>query len=114
MFPEGTPDMQSLLQQAARMQEQLVSAQEELSEARVEGTSGGGAVTATVSGTGELLALSISPAVIDPAQAEDLADLIVAAVRNASGNAERLAADQMSDLTGGFGDAAQPPGQLGS
>lgn len=106
--------MQSLLQQAARMQEQLVSAQEELAEARVEGTSGGGAVTATVSGTGELLALSIDPSVIDPAEADDLADLIVAAVRDASGNAERLAADQMSDLTGGFGDAGQPPGQLGS
>ena len=106
--------MQSLLQQAARMQEQLVSAQEELSEARVQGTSGGGAVTATVSGTGELLALSIDPSVIDPAEADDLADLVVAAVRDASSNAERLAADQMSDLTGGFGDAVQPPGQLGS
>jgi nucleoid-associated protein EbfC len=118
LFPEGTPevpsapdlqsfpDIQSLFAQAASMQQQL-------SDARVDGTSGGGAVTATVSGTGELVALVIDPSVCDPADVETLADLVVAAVRDASTNATDLAAEQMSELTGPFGDGTSPTGQLG-
>jgi DNA-binding YbaB/EbfC family protein len=125
MFPEGTPevpsapdlqslpDIQSLLAQAASMQQQLVQTQQQLSDARVDGTSGGGAVTATVSGTGELVALVIDPSVCDPADAETLADLVIAAVRDASTNAAELAAEQMSELTGPFGDETSPTGQLG-
>jgi DNA-binding YbaB/EbfC family protein len=119
MFPEGTPDMpalpdmQSLLAQAAEMQEQLLKSQEQLGDARVEGTSGGGAVTASMSGTGELVGLVIDPAVCDPAEAETLADLVVAAVRAASANAQRLASEQMSGFTDAFGEGGTPPGQLG-
>jgi DNA-binding YbaB/EbfC family protein len=113
MFPDGTPDMQSLLQQAASMQQQLMEAQEKLVEARVEGSAGNGAVQATVSGTGDLVGLVIDPSVCDPAEAELLADLVIAAVQNASANAQQLAADQMSGLTGGFGDGPPALGQLG-
>jgi DNA-binding YbaB/EbfC family protein len=113
MFPDGTPDMQSLLQQAAMMQQQLMTAQEQLAEARIEGTAGGGAVAATVSGTAELVGLTIDPSVCDPAEAEMLADLVLAAVHDATANAQRLAADQMSSLTGGFGEEPPAPGQLG-
>ncbi len=113
MFPDGTPDMQSLFEQAALMQQQLVNAQEQLDQARIEGTAGGGAVTATVSGTGDLIALTIDPSVCDPAEAEMLADLVLAAVHDASANAQRLAAEQMSGLTGGFGDEGPALGQLG-
>ena len=66
MFPEGTPDLQALLQQAAEMQERLTTAQQELADARVEGSAGGGLVHATVSGTGELVSLTIDPAACDP------------------------------------------------
>lgn len=113
MFPEGVPDMQAMLQQAAAIQQQLAAAQEDLDEARVEGSSGGGLVHATVSGTGELLALTISPDACDPADPETLADLVIAAVRDASTTAQQLAAEQMSDLTGGLGAALGGLGGLG-
>jgi nucleoid-associated protein EbfC len=119
MFPEGTPDMpampdmQSLLAQAAQMQEQLLKTQEQLGDARVVGTSGGGAVTATMSGTGDLVGLVIDPDVCDPAEAETLADLVVAAVHDASTNAQRLASEQMSGFAGAFGEEGTPTGQLG-
>jgi nucleoid-associated protein EbfC len=113
MFPDGTPDMQALLQQAAMMQQQLMTAQEKLTEARVEGTAAGGAVTATVAGTGELVALTIDPSVCDPAETEMLADLVLAAVHDAAANAQRMATNQMSALTGGFADEPPPQGKLG-
>lgn len=113
MFPDGSPDMQSLLQQATAMQAQLLAAQEELANARVEGNSGGGLVKATVSGTGDLVDLTIDPQVCDPADPETLADLVVAAVRDASDNAQRKAAEQMAELTGGFGGEAPDLGKLG-
>ncbi|MBA2560982.1 MAG: YbaB/EbfC family nucleoid-associated protein [Propionibacteriales bacterium] len=113
MFPDGTPDMQSLLEQAAIMQQQLIDAQAQLSEARIEGTAGGGAVKATVSGTGDLVGLIIDPSVCDPADVDMLADLVLAAVHDAAANAERLAAERMGELTGGLDDASAAPGQLG-
>jgi DNA-binding YbaB/EbfC family protein len=94
--------MQQILEQAARMQEQLLSAQEELAEAEVTGTAGGGLVVATVSGSGELKALKIDPKVVDPEDTETLADLIVAAVRDGGTNAQKLAADKMGPLAGGL------------
>jgi nucleoid-associated protein EbfC len=103
VFGEGQPDMSALLAQAAQMQEQLISAQAELTATQVEGTSGGGLVSATVSGTGELLRLSIQPAACDPDDTETLADLIVAAVRDANTNAQQLAADKLGPLAGGLG-----------
>jgi DNA-binding YbaB/EbfC family protein len=125
MVPEGNPDvpslpempslpdMQSLLEQAAMMQQQLLQTQQDLGDARVDGTAGGGAVTATVSGTGDLVALVIDPAVCDPADAETLADLVIAAVHAASANAQRLASEQMSGFAALFGDESEPPGKLG-
>jgi DNA-binding YbaB/EbfC family protein len=101
---DGMPDLEGLLQQASAMQERLVAAQRELEDARVEGTAGGGLVHATVTGTGELVGLTIDPSVCDPADPETLADLVVAAVQNAVESAHRVAADAMGGLAGGFGD----------
>lgn len=105
MFPPGPEglDVQQLLQQAQRMQEQLMSAQQNLAETEVTGTSGGGLVTATVTGAGELVSLDIAPSVVDPADVETLSDLVVAAVRDATAQAQRLAADQMGPLGQGLG-----------
>ncbi len=99
------PDLQSLLQQASAMQERLVAAQHELEDARFEGTSGAGLVHATVTGTGELIGLTLDPSVCDPDDPETLGELVVAAVRNAVDTAHRQAADAMGDLSGGFGEA---------
>ena len=89
MIPEG--DMSGLLAQAQAMQEQLLTAQQELAEMRVEGTAGGDMVTATVTGSGELVGLAIKPEAVDPEDTETLADLILAAVRDASDRAHALA-----------------------
>jgi nucleoid-associated protein EbfC len=97
------PSMQQILEQAQRMQQQLMAAEEQLADAEVDGTAGGGLVTATVSGTGELLDLVIDPKAIDPDDTETLADLILAAVRDATNNASALAAETMGPLTEGLG-----------
>ena len=119
MFPDGMPDLQSLMSQAAEMQRKVMEAQQELEDTRVVGTSGGGLVIATVTGTGELVGLSLDPQVVDPEDTETLADLVLAAVRDATTAARELAAEQMGDVTGGFGEGlggdAGPelPGGLG-
>jgi DNA-binding YbaB/EbfC family protein len=100
----GGFDLQGLLQQAQQMQEQLESAQERLGEARVEGTSGGGAVTVTVNGIGELQAVTIKPGAFDGSSDDDLADLgdlVVAAYRDAKAQADAMASSALGPLAGG-------------
>jgi nucleoid-associated protein EbfC len=103
MLPGGQPDLSALLQQAQQMQQQLVAAQEELAQTEVTGTAGGKLVTATMTGNGELTALTIAPAAVDPDDLETLQDLVVAAVRDAKHNADELAASRMGPLAGGLG-----------
>jgi DNA-binding YbaB/EbfC family protein len=111
VFPGGgAPDMQAIMQQAQKMQEQLLNAQQELADAEVQGSAGGGLVTATVSGAGELKALEIDPKVVDPDDTETLADLIVAAVRDAGAQAQKLAETKMGPLAGGLGGGLGLPG----
>ncbi len=95
--------MAALLKQAQQMQQQLVAAQEELAHAEVTGTAGGGLVTATMTGDGELTALTIAPAAVDPDDLETLQDLVVAAVRDAKRAVDELAAQTMGPLAGGLG-----------
>jgi DNA-binding YbaB/EbfC family protein len=99
----GGFDMSDLLAQAQQMQNQLMEAQANLESQEIEGSAGGGLVTALVSGTGELLSLTIHPQAVDPDDTETLADLIVAAVRDASENAKEVAARAMGPLAGGLG-----------
>jgi DNA-binding YbaB/EbfC family protein len=95
--------MQQLMQQAQQMQAQLVAAQQELADSEVTGTAGGGLVTATMSGSGELKALQIDPKAVDPEDIETLQDLVVAAVRDASRASTELAGQKMGPLAGGLG-----------
>lgn len=104
MFGEGA-DMSGLLAQAQAMQQQLAQAQEELAATTVSGSAGGDLVTAEVSGAGELQALSIKPEACDPEDTETLADLIVAAVRDANNQASAMAAAKMGPMAGGMGSA---------
>jgi DNA-binding YbaB/EbfC family protein len=99
----GGFDMSDLLAQAQAMQNQLMEAQANLESQEIEGSAGGGLVTALVSGTGDLLSLTIHPQAVDPDDTETLADLIVAAVRDASENAKQVAAQAMGPLAGGLG-----------
>jgi nucleoid-associated protein EbfC len=104
------PNMQQLMQQAQKMQRQLAAAQEELAATSVEGTAGGGLVRATLTGAGELTALTIDPAAVDLDDLETLQDLVVAAVRDGKRVADELAAETMGPLTGGMGGSLGLPG----
>ena len=109
MFPGGgQPNMQALLKQAQKMQQDLAKAQQELAEARLTGSAGGGLVEATVTGSGELTALTISPSAVDPEDTETLADLVLAAVRDANAAAQKLQAERMGPLTQGMGGGGIP------
>jgi nucleoid-associated protein EbfC len=96
--------MQQLLAAAAAMQTQLMNAQQELAETEVEGTAGGGLVTATVNGQGELVDLRISAAAIeagDPEEtAQTLSDLVLAAYRDACRAADDLQEEAMAPFVG--------------
>lgn len=121
MFPtgdnpsgEGGPDLGALLQQAQQMQEQLMATQAQLAEEKVDGSAGNGLVRATVTGTGDLLSLDISPEACDPADTETLADLVVAAIRDATAESQKLAAERLGPLAGlAGGDGGPDLGELG-
>jgi nucleoid-associated protein EbfC len=104
MEPGGF-DMQQIFAAAQQMQEQLASAQQALADSEVTGTAGGGAVRAVVSGAGELLDLTIDPSVIDPADpaesAATVADLVLAAVRDAARAASDLQQRELGAISGG-------------
>jgi nucleoid-associated protein EbfC len=102
-FGEGGFDMNALLQQAQQMQQQMISARDELADATVEGTVGDGLVTVTVNGTGELVGVKIRKGSFDPEETEDLEDLVVAAYRDARTKADALAAEKLGPLAGGLG-----------
>ncbi len=110
MQPGGQPNMAELMKQAQKMQQQMATAQQELADAEVTGSSGGGLVTATMSGAGELTGITIDPSAVDPADVETLQDLVVAAVRDANHNATALAAQKMEPVTGGLGGLGGMPG----
>ncbi len=113
MEPGGQLDMQQLLQAAAAMQSQLVSAQQELADAEVEGTAGGGLVTATVNGQGELVDLKIVADAIDTADpdetAQTIADLVLAAYRDALHEVDKLQQETMAPLAAGLGGGGGVP-----
>ncbi|MDX6300050.1 MAG: nucleoid-associated protein EbfC [Nocardioidaceae bacterium] len=102
-FGAGGFDMNALLQQAQQMQEQMMSAQQELADSTVDGTVGDGLVTVTVNGTGELVGVQIRKDSFDPGDTADLEDLIVAAYRDAKTKSDALAAQALGPLTGGLG-----------
>jgi DNA-binding YbaB/EbfC family protein len=109
--------MQQLLAAAAQMQNELMNAQQELADAEVEGSAGGGLVTAVVNGQGELVDLTIAAGAIDPDDpaetAQTVADLVLAACRDAYRAAEELQQETMSPFAaglGGFGGGGGLPG----
>ncbi len=100
--PAGGGGMNQMMRQMQQMQADMAAAQAALAEESVEGTAGGGVVTAVVSGTGELRRISISPDVVDPDDVEMLEDLVVAAVSEAMRAAQDLQSRQMGSVTSGL------------
>jgi len=101
--PGGQPNLQQLMKQAQKMQEQLAAAQAELAEAEVTGTSGGGLVTVTMTASGEFRSVKIDPRAVDPDDIETLEDLVLAAIHNATGAARELTEEKMGPLSSGMG-----------
>ena len=98
----GGGNMQQLARQAAKLQQQIQNAQDELAQREYEAAAGGGVVTARVNGKHELVALDIKPEAVDPDDVEMLTDLIVAAVNTAMKQAEEDSEKTMGKLTGGI------------
>ena len=96
-------DLGGLLKQAQALQERLSSAQEELAKRTVEGTAGGGMVTAVVNGRLELVSVRIDPTLLEQPDRDMLQDLVVAAVNGAIRAAQRMMSEEMGKLTGGLG-----------
>ncbi|OEU49495.1 MAG: nucleoid-associated protein [Desulfobulbaceae bacterium S3730MH12] len=95
-------DLNSIMQQAKGMQEKMAKIQQDLAQKTITGSSGGGMVTVTVNGQGDVLSISIENAVIDPAEQEMLQDLIVAATNDGIRKAKELGKQEMAQLTGGL------------
>ncbi|WP_195576396.1 YbaB/EbfC family nucleoid-associated protein [Paenibacillus sp. 1001270B_150601_E10] len=95
-------NMNQMMKQVKKMQEQMLKAQEELADKIVTGTSGGGAVSVEVNGHKKVLSINLKPEVVDPEDIEMLQDLVITAVNDALTKAEDLANDDMSKFTGGM------------
>ena len=93
-------DMNKMLQQVQQMQADMLKAQEELANERVEASVGGGMVAVTASGSGEIVGVKISPEAIDADDPETLEDLVVAGVNEALRNAQDLAQSKLGGVAG--------------
>ena len=104
----GELDIQQLMQQAQKMQEQLMSAQAELASAEVVGQAGNGLVHVRMTAAGEVQAVKIDPKVVDADDVETLQDLIVGALHDAARAAQEMQAQKMGPLAGGMGGLGLP------
>ena len=96
----GPSNMQSMIKQAQKMQEEMAEKQAELEEREYDVAAGGGVVNVKINGKKEILAVKIDPEVIDPDDKETLEDLIVAAVNEAIKKVEAISAAEMQKITG--------------
>lgn len=99
----GGMNMQAVMKQAQKMQENMRKVQEEIAQMETEASAGGGAVKVTVIGTNQIKEIAIQPEVVDPDDIELLQDLIIAAVNEALNAAEGKSQSQLSAITGGMG-----------
>ena len=97
----GPQNMQSMIRQAQKMQEDMAAAQEELDAKEYEIKAGGGAVSLTITGQKEIKALTIDPEIVDPDDIETLTDILTAAFNEAIKKVESEHEKAMSALTGG-------------
>lgn len=96
-------NIQKLMKQAQQMQAGLAAKQEELAQQTVEASVGGGKVTVTATGAGDVTAIRIDPSVVDPSDVDFLQDLVLKGVQEAIAKGKELTASEMQKLTGGLG-----------
>jgi len=96
------PNMQQMLKQVQKMQQDMVAAQESLKDEEVQATAGGGMVTVKVSGDLVVKSVTIAPEAVDPDDVEMLCDLVLAATNEALRSAQEVAASKMGGVTGGL------------
>ncbi len=97
------PNMQKMLKQVQKMQEDMAAAQESLKDERVEASAGGGMVKVVATGELAIESITIDPAAVDPEDVEMLQDTVLAAVNEALRSGQELAAAKMSSVAGGLG-----------
>ena len=94
----GGMNMNALMQQAKRMQEQMLKAQEELEQAEVVGKAGGEMVTVVMNGKKEIKSIKLDKTAVDPDDVEMLEDLIIVAINDASAKADEMSKDKMGPM----------------
>ena len=99
----GPTNMQSMLKQAQKMQEDMAAMQEELETREYDVSAGGGVVNVKINGKKEILSVKLAPEIVDPHDIETLEDLVVAAVNEAIKKVESVSQDEMQKITGSMG-----------
>ena len=103
MGGQGPANMQSMLKQAQKMQEDMQAKQAELEEQEYEVAAGGGVVQVRINGKREILSVKLSPEIVDPDDIETLEDLIVAGINEAIKKVETVSGEEMQKITGSLG-----------
>lgn len=103
----GIGDLMGMMKQAKQLQEKMQSVQEEIAEMTVDGASGGGLVSVTANGKGDVRSIRIDPSLLKPEEVEILEDLVIAALADARSKAEAAVAEKMQSMAGGLN---LPPG----
>jgi DNA-binding YbaB/EbfC family protein len=102
------PNMQQILKQAQKMQQDMLAAQESLKDEVVDASAGGGMVTVEVTGDLVIKSIKIDPQAVDPEDVELLQDMVLAAVNEGMRAAQEVAATKMGGITGGLGGLGLP------
>ena len=104
----GGANMQSMIKQAQKMQEDMENLQAELNEREYDIAAGGGAVNVKINGKLEVLALDLKPEIVDPDDIETLSDILVAAMNEAIKTVNNTNSDEMGKITGGLNVPGMP------
>ena len=106
----GPGNMNAMLQQAQKMQEDMAALQEDLDGREYEVSAGGGAVTVKINGKKQIMALDIAPEIVDPDDIETLSDILVAAINEAIKRVDDTNTEEMGKVTGALSGFAGMPG----
>jgi len=104
----GPQDMNSMLRQAQKMQDDMAVLQEELDAREYEVSAGGGVVTVKINGKKEIRSIDIKPEIVDPDDIETLSDILIAAINEAIRKVEDTNNDEMGKVTGGLNLPGMP------
>ncbi len=96
----GAQNMQSMIRQAQKMQEDMAAKQEELNEREYDVSAGGGVVNVKINGKREILAIDLKPEIVDPDDIETLSDILVAAVNEAIKRVDDTNSEELNKITG--------------